>query len=67
MGLFDLLNSGKVMHKKAKLLVDIDLDNGESRKKGDIVYVVLQLPHNQYHIEDNEFACTASADEIKIL
>lgn len=65
--LFDLLSSGRVMHKKAKLLIDLELDNGESRKIGDIVSILLDKGDGYYHAEDNDFACTVHKSEIEFI
>lgn len=67
MGILDMLKNNKVMNKRAKLLIDIDLDNGEARVKGDIVSVLLDKGNGQYHVEDNDFACTVSKDEIRFI
>lgn len=67
MKLSETFNNGKIMNKKAILQVDMKLDNGEERKVGDIVSVLLDKGHGEYHIEDNDFACTATDREIKFL
>lgn len=68
MRLSDIFNStNRLINKKAKLLVAIQLDDGESREIGDEVYVVIDKGHGNYHIEDNEFACEVTKDEIEFL
>ena len=65
--IFDLLTSGRIMRKKAKLLIDIDLDNGEIRKAGDIVYIVIDKGNGKYHAEDNEWTCEVDISEIEFI
>lgn len=50
--------SGNTRHivKDALLTIDIELDNGESRKKGDKVSILYEKD-GKYHAEDNSFAC----------
>jgi hypothetical protein len=67
MKLSEFFNSGLMFGKKAKLLMDIDLNNGESRNKGDVVSVLKDYGAGYYHIEDNEFACKASDSEIEFI
>ncbi|WP_337970227.1 hypothetical protein [Virgibacillus salexigens] len=66
MKLSEFMSEG-IMHRKAKLLMDINLNNGESRKKGEIVSVLKNYGGGYYHIEDNEFACKASDSEIEFI
>ena len=63
MKLSEYLLQGKILEKKAKLNIDLDLDNGESRKKGDIVTIVKDNQDGTFHAEDNEFACKVTRDE----
>lgn len=67
MSLLDMIASNKVYNKKAKLLINIDLDNGESMKKGDIGYVLIDYGNNTYHFEHNDFACKVMKHEIKFI
>jgi len=67
MGLLDIINNGQLMNRQAELLVDIELDNGESRCKGDIVSVLVHKGNGKYHIENNDFSCTVSRDEFKFI
>ena len=67
MKLSEYLSSNKIMHKRAKLLIDLELDNGESRKKGDIVSILLDKGNGKYHAEDNEWACTVDKSEIEFI
>lgn len=68
MGLLDMFVNNKIMvNKNARLLVDIELDNGECRNKNDIVSVLLDKGNGKYHVEDNEFSCTVSSDEIEFI
>lgn len=64
MSIFDLLRDGKIVNKKAKLLVDIKLDNGETRNIGDEVSVLISYMNGTYQIEDNGFSCTVKPNEI---
>ena len=65
--LFDLLTSGRIMHKKAKLLIDINLDNGEIRNVGDIVSILIDKGNGKYHAEDNDWACEVDISEIEFI
>ena len=67
MSLLDMICNNKLMNKKAKLLVDIQLDDGESRKMGDEIYVLIDKGNGRYHVEDNEFSCEITKDEIEFL
>jgi hypothetical protein len=55
------------LNKRAMLLNEISLDNGETRKKGDVVYILSKCGENKYRAEHNEWACIVSGDEIKFL
>lgn len=55
------------MHKKAKLLVDISLDNGESMDTGDIVSILKDYGDGFYHAEHNDFACKVHNSEIRFI
>lgn len=59
--------SGKRINKKAILTKRIKLSNGEVRKKGDEVTIVLDFGDDTYHAEDNEWACKVSAKEFKFI
>lgn len=67
MGILSMLANNKMINRQAKLLVDIELDNGEERKAGDIVHVLFDKGNNKYHVEHNDFACTVSGDEIEFI
>ena len=68
MKLSDMLNQGTILfNKKAKLKKRIKLDNGESRKKGFVVSVLMKNSDGTYHVEDNDFACKVSSDEIEFI
>ena len=67
MKLSDYLSKGNIIHKEAKLKIDLELDDGESRKKGDVVSVLMKFPNGTYHVEDNEFSCTVYEHEIKFI
>jgi len=62
---------GNTINKKGILKVDIELDNGTSRKSGDIVTVLYQNSDGEYHVEDtlntDGFSCTVSNHEIDII
>lgn len=66
MKLSDFFNS-EIMHKKAKLLIDIDLNNGESKKAGDIVSILKDYGKGYYHAEHNDFACKVHKSEIEFI
>ena len=53
--------------KKAKLLVDIELDNGGTIKIGDIVEILKSYKHGYYHIENNNYSCVVYETEIEML
>lgn len=68
MKLSEYLSSGKILvGKKAKLKKRIKLDNGEVRKKGSEVSLVMEIGDGYYHAEDNDWACKVHKDEIEIL
>jgi hypothetical protein len=67
MKLSEYLLSGKMINKKAKLLKTIKLNNGEKRKKGDIIYIMKEFENGQYHAEDNDWACHITRDEFEYL
>lgn len=67
MKLSEFMSSGLMFGKKARLTMGISLNNGESRKKGDIVSVLKDYGGGYYHIEDNDFACKASDSEIEFI
>jgi hypothetical protein len=67
MKLSDYLTSGQVIHKQGKLLKSIKLDNGEKRKKGDIISIVLDFEDGTFHAEDNDWACKVTKDEFKFI
>jgi len=65
--LSDYLLQGKIMHKQARLKVDVNLDSGESRKKGSIITILLKNQDGTFHAEDNDFACKLTCDEFEYL
>jgi len=67
MMLSEYLSQGHVIHKKAKLLVDMKLDNGEKRKKGDVVSLVMINRDGTVHAEDNDWACKLNRDEFETI
>lgn len=67
MKISEMFKKGKYYHRKAKLLVDLDLDNGESMKAGETGSVLLDYGNGTYHFENNDFACRVSKDEIEFL
>jgi len=65
--LYNMFSNYKIIHKEARLLIDIKLDNGEKRKKGDIVLVFLDKGNDEYNVENNNFACGVTNKEIEFL
>ena len=53
--------------KKAKLLIDIELDNGGIMKIGNIVEILKDYKHGYYHIENNNYSCVVYETEIEML
>lgn len=66
MKLSEFFSSG-LMLQKATLKIDMNLDNGESMKKGEVVTVLKDYGDGYYHIEHNYFATKAHADEIEFI
>ena len=66
MKLSEFFSSGMI-HKRAKLKIDINLDNDESMKAGEIVYILKDYGNDYYHAEYNEFACKVHRSEIEFL
>jgi len=66
MKLSEFFSSG-IMHKKAKLKIDISLDNGEKMSRGEEVSVLKDYGEGYYHIEHNDFACKAHRNEIDFI
>jgi len=66
MKLSEFFSSG-IMSKKAKLLVDIKLDNGESMKTGEEVSILKDYNNGYFHAEHNDFACQVHKSEIEFL
>ena len=66
MKLSELL-SQKMINRKAKLTVDIDLDDGEERFAGDIVSIMFEDSECRFHAEDNEWACKVMRDEFEYI
>lgn len=56
-----------MMYKKAKLKLDIELNNGEKREKGDVVSILINYGNGYYHAEHNEFACKVHESEIEFI
>jgi len=67
MKLSEYLLQGKILNKKAKLLIDLELDNDESRKIGDIVIIVKDNQDGTFHAEDNDFACKVTRNEFEYI
>lgn len=63
MKLSEYLKQGKVINRKAELTIDINLNNGEYRKCGDEVSIVLENSDGSFHAEDNDWACTVKRKE----
>ena len=55
------------MNRKAKLTVDISLDNGEKMKAGETVTILKDYGDGTYHAEHNDFACKIERSEFKFL
>jgi len=66
MKLSEFFSSG-IMSKRAKLKLDITLDNGESMNKGDEVSILKDYGKGYYHAEHNDFACKVYKDEIEFI
>lgn len=49
--------------RKGKLKNDITTADGEIRKRGDIVYILMKNSDGTYHAEDNEWACLLNYPE----
>lgn len=68
MGLLEqLFSNGSYFHREAELLIDIELDNGESMKAGEIGSVMFKNNDGTYHFEHNDFACRVAENEIRII
>ena len=67
MKLSEYLLQGKVLFKKVKLKKDIKLNNGEIRKRGDIVSLLMENKDGTFHAEDNEWACTVNRSEFEMI
>jgi hypothetical protein len=65
MNLLDIITSNKRCNKKARLLIDIELDNGESMKVGEEGYILIDYGNETYHFEYNDFACKVKKDEFQ--
>ena len=64
MKLSEMFAQGQFLgNKKGKLLKTIKLDNGESKKKGSVVSILMKNADGTYHAEDNDWACKVTADE----
>jgi hypothetical protein len=66
MKLSEFLSSG-IMCSKVKLLVDVDLNNGESMKAGEYGYILKDYGDGFYHFEYNDFACKVKYDEVDLI
>ena len=51
--------------KSAILLCDVDLDNGESRKKGSIVTIMSKTKDGKFRAEHNDWSCILEANEFR--
>lgn len=67
MKLSEYLLKGKLVNKKAKLKVDISLDNGLKRKRGAVVYIVKDNQDGTFHAEDNDWACQVIKEEFEFI
>jgi len=67
MKLTEYLTSGRIINKKAKLKIDIHLENGESMKKGETGSLLIDFGNGKYHFEHNGFACQVSREEIEFI
>lgn len=67
MKLSEMFRQGRVISKKAKLLVDLELDNGESMKAGGTGHLLLDYGGGYYHFENNDFACRVYENEVEII
>jgi len=65
MKLSEYLNTGRIINKRGKLLIDIPLDDGETRKKGDIISILMDKGNGTFHAEDNDWAATISLTEFE--
>ena len=65
MKLSEYMFNGERVFKKARLLKTIKLDNGEKRKKGDLVEILLEFPDGTFHAEDNDWACKIKSEEFE--
>lgn len=59
--------SAGIMSRKATLNIDIDLNNGESMKKGEEVRILKDYGDGHYHAEHNDFACKVHQSEITFI
>jgi len=66
MNLSEFFSSG-IMTKRAKLLRNITLDNGETMPKGTKGHVFKDYGDGTYHFEDNDNACRVARSEVKFL
>jgi hypothetical protein len=67
MKLSEYLTSGKILHKKAELLINIVLTTGGGISKGTIGDVLLDFGDGTYHFEIDDYACKVKSNEIKFL
>lgn len=65
MKLSEFFASG-IIHKKARLLIDIDLDSGEGMKAGEVVSLIKDYGDG-YHAEHNNFACKVLYKEVELI
>lgn len=66
MKLSEFFSTG-IMSRKATLNIDIDLDSGESMKKGEEVRILKDYGDGHYHAEHNGFACKVHRSEFTFL
>lgn len=64
--LSDFISSG-FMVKRATLNQDMELNNGESMKKGEEVLIMKDYGDGTYHAEMNDFATKVHKSEITFL
>ena len=67
MKLSEYIEQGTFIIRDAKLLCDISLENGETRKKGDTVSILMKNKDGTYHAEDNDWACKLKRNEFEFI
>lgn len=59
-------STGKLICKKAKLLLDLPLNNGDIIKKGALGHLIKDYGDG-YHFETNDLACKVKYNEVQII